>query len=435
MTKKTLILFIGLIVLAGIAGGAYWYFLMRTPDVGPINRNNNPSNNSGGFSPISRPVSQNNSTSTDITEPEASPTPTQTSTKNTPDTLRLISETPVGGYGMLTTATTTIIRWVDRGRGNVYETTGESNEISTLSNTILPRIYNSLWNKNITSFIGNMIDSEGNDYSTIFAELKLRPAEKSATTSTSTAISTVTKYELKGKELPQNIVTIAVSPKKDKIFFVVAGSDKGTGYVSTFDGKNIVKIFDTPVTEITADWPTEDSITINTKAASDMFGFMYKVDPKTGKWKKLVSGLPGMQTKMSHDGKYVIISASGSNRDVVTSVYNIQKNTGTSMLVKTMADKCVWGNQYKNIVYCAVPSQLPVATYPDDWYVGSVVTSDKIWQINADTGELHLVSSIVDKANRQIDAYNLILDEKDNYLLFTNKRDLSLWSLDLTATN
>lgn len=435
MTKKTLILFISLIVLAGIAGGAYWYFLMRTPDMGPGVGNQN-NTNGGGFSPITRPVNpQNTGTSTENIDTEGNTNSDQTPISSKPEILRMISETPVGGYGMVTTATSTIIRWIDRGRGNIYETRGEDNEINTISNTILPRIYSGLWNKTATAFIGNMLENDGSDYSTIFAELKLRPIEKNATTSTSTVVSTVTKYELKGKELPRNIITLAVSPKKDRIFFIVNESDRGKGYISSFDGKNIVKIFDTPVTQITADWPIEDSINLNTNPSSIMSGFMYKVDTKTGKWKKLVGGLPGMQTKMNHDGKYIIISASGSNNDVVTSIYNLQKSTGTNATLRTMADKCVWGNKYKNLVYCAVPSQLPRATYPDDWYKGSVVTSDKIWQINADTGEIHLISSIVDKADRQIDAFNLVLDDKDNYLLFMNKKDLSLWSLDLTATN
>jgi hypothetical protein len=73
------------------------------------------------------------------------------------------------------------------------------------------------------------------------------------------------------------------------------------------------------------------------------------------------------------------------------------------------------------------------ATYPDDWYKGTVSFVDKIWQVSATTGEVHLISSIVDTSDRIIDAFNLGLDEKDRFLIFMNKNDLSLWSLDLTA--
>jgi hypothetical protein len=103
--------------------------------------------------------------------------------------------------------------------------------------------------------------------------------------------------------------------------------------------------------------------------------------------------------------------------------------------VNTLADKCVWGNFYKEIVYCAVPSQPIAALYPDDWYKGNVSFTDKIWQINASTEEIHLVSPIVDQSDRTIDAFNLGLDTRDDFLFFMNKKDLSLWSFDLVSGN
>jgi hypothetical protein len=87
------------------------------------------------------------------------------------------------------------------------------------------------------------------------------------------------------------------------------------------------------------------------------------------------------------------------------------------------------------MVYCAVPSQPIKAIYPDDWYKGTISFIDKIWQSNATTGEIKLISSIVDTSDRVIDAFNLGLDPKDDFLIFMNKNDLSLWSLDLVSGN
>jgi hypothetical protein len=87
------------------------------------------------------------------------------------------------------------------------------------------------------------------------------------------------------------------------------------------------------------------------------------------------------------------------------------------------------------VVYCAAPSQPVDAVYPDDWYAGKISTLDKIWQINGATGEIKLISSFNDAPNRAIDAFNLGLDQKDNFLFFMNKNDLSLWSLDLVSSN
>src|SRR5262249_7678642 len=112
---------------------------------------------------------------------------------------------------------------------------------------------------------------------------------------------------------------------------------------------------------------------------------------------------------------------------------NVATGKGTDAIIRTLADKCVWGNFYKEIVYCAVPSEQIQAVYPDDWYTGDLSTVDKIWQVSAATGEVKLLSAIVDTADRVIDAFNLGLDDNDNFLLFMNKNDLSLWSLDLVA--
>ena len=87
------------------------------------------------------------------------------------------------------------------------------------------------------------------------------------------------------------------------------------------------------------------------------------------------------------------------------------------------------------MVYCATPGEPVLGLYPDDWYRGVISTADKIWQLSASSGEIHLVSSIVDQSDRVIDAFNLGLDPKDEFLFFMNKNDLSLWSLDLVVGN
>jgi hypothetical protein len=138
---------------------------------------------------------------------------------------------------------------------------------------------------------------------------------------------------------------------------------------------------------------------------------------------------------VSHDARYAIVSAAGNANNVVTYIYSIATSTATDAIIRTLADKCVWGNFYKDMVYCAVPFQPVSGTYPDDWYKGTLSTVDKIWQENAATGEVHLISSVFEQARTNIDAFNLGLDDKDNYLFFMNKLDLSFWSLDLVDSN
>ncbi len=460
---------------------SYWYFFVRAPST---TIETSTDSQPGGFTPFGRtPSNSGGGAGSDTNNNGDVATSTIQNNQIKIPTLRLLSDTPVGGYGAsttmvaiidpvissslpstTTTATTTkpktptkpvppkmksvtIIRWVDRGRGNIYEARGDNLDIITLSNTVVPKIYESVWNKNLTAFIASTFSDENSSVEGIYAELRARIIPKVATSTTNSSSTTqdnsittntptsLTPFELKGKNLPQNLVGYAVSPKKDRVFMFTNESGVGVGYTTTFDGKSITQIFTTPLTQVSVDWPEENTIAITTKGSSVERGYLYFVDLKTGVWRKIIGPLYGLSTKVSTDAKYVFISATGNAENVVASVYNVKDKKGTDAIIRTLADKCIWGNFYKEIVYCAVPSQPIKGAYPDDWYKGTLSTVDKIWQVNATTGEIKLVSSIVDTSDRVIDAFNLGLDEKDDFLIFMNKNDLSLWSLDLVANN
>lgn len=405
-----------------LAGFAYWYFFFHGPGsiITPSVTGGN--NSGGGFTPFGR-IGGNSGTSTSNNGNQNATTTPIVQVKIS--TLRRLSDTPIGGYAASTTASTTLVRWIDRGKGNVYELSENSTNVVTLSNTILPRVFESVWNKTMGAFIGVTLQAGANTSSLLYAQIL--PA--------STSTVSIAPYELRGRDLPDGIIAYAASPKRDKIFLLINESGKGVGYVANFDGKSMVKIFDTPLTKVNVDWPEENTIAITTKGSADIDGYLYFVNPKTGIWKKVLGPLPGLSSKVSHDAKNVIFSASVSSGGAVTGILNVAKNSSTDAVVRTLADKCAWGNFFKEVVYCAVPAQPSTDKIPDDWYKGTVLFIDKIWQINASTTEVHLVSSIVDQSDRVIDAFNLGLDDKDDYLFFMNKNDLSFWSFDLVAAH
>jgi hypothetical protein len=254
-----------------------------------------------------------------------------------------------------------------------------------------------------------------------------------STTVTTSATTNITPYNLKGKNLPANMLAYAVSPKGDKVFMLIKENGQSAGYLANFDGTSVSKIFVNPLTQVNVEWPEETTIAITTKGSASHAGFLYFVNTKTGLWKKILGPIYGLSTKVSRDAKYILASGTGKDQTVTTSIYSIGTTTPTDATLRTLADKCVWGNFYREIVYCATPAQQVNATYPDDWYRGNVTSSDKIWQLNVKTGDIRLVSSIFDKSDRLINAFNLGLDTRDDFLFFMNKDDLSFWSLDLNA--
>ncbi len=416
-----------------LAGAGYWYLFMNsgsgTSETDNTTSTQTPNN---GFVPFERspgtnintPTNPQVGTSTQVERP---------ATQTKIPTLRLLSNTPIGGYTSSTTASTTLVRWIDRGRGDVYEAKLDSLIVDTLSNTILPKVYESLWNKNATAFIGSMFKDKSDSTAVIYAELKVPAIAKSSTSTTSINPNTA-PYELKGKSFPDNMLAYAVSPKKDKIFMFINETGTGVGYISNFDGSSLTRIFDTPLTQVTVEWPEDNNIAITTKSSADQDGFLYFVSPKTGLWKKVLGPTLGLTTKVSHDARYVLVTNTSADKgELRTRFYDIVKNTDEEAVIRTISDKCVWGNFYKNMLYCGVPTKLPEGVYPDDWYKGKLSFSDNIWQMNATDGEVRLIFKLSDTLKAGIDTYNFGLDRNDNYLMFMNKNDLSLWSLDLVS--
>lgn len=439
--KTSTKLIIAVLILLAIAGGVYWYIFFY----GPGNNIQTPTNNNGtngGFIPLGDlggnggQTTNNTNNNSNIDEnPTSSSTPVVI--EKIP-ALRLLSENPIGGYGASTTASTTIVRWVDRGRGNIMEARSDTEEIITLSNTVLPKIYESIWNRNTNAFIGSLLSSNNDIPTIVYAKLNSQASStlsKTNPTSTTTEsdLTKLTPYFLRGKNLPTNTLNYAVSPKGDRLFMFIKESDQGVGYISNFDGTSVTKIFTQPVTQVNVDWPEENTIAITTKSSAKQHGFLYFVNPKTGIWKKIIGPVYGLSTKVSKDAKFVLISGSTNNQDIFTNIYSVGTTTPLDVSIKTLADKCAWGNFYKELVYCAIPSQPVSGIYPDDWHKGIITSYDKIWQINIKNSDIRQVSSLISQANKLINVFNLSTDPRDDFLFFMNKDDLSFWSLDLNG--
>jgi hypothetical protein len=412
--KKSTYISIVIVVIVIIVGLYYWFFLRN---VGGSAQNPKPESIIQGFNPFSRNtiiVTNNNSNNT-----KASTTNNIPISNNEPlAKLRKISETPVGGMS----ASSTVLRYVDRGLGHVFEIGATSTESEKISNTTIPRVYESYWNKNLNQVVFRYIKADSDNVVNFFGEIK---STKNASSSQDT-----TRYEIKGKFLSNTISQIAVSPKGDRIFTLNIEGGNGIGYISNFDETKRVKLFDTPMTQVKVEWPVEGFITLTTRASSASLGYMYIVDTKTGYISKILTGSNGFSAKPSLDLKKIVYSKA-INNSVKTYIYDISKGNTVETVFNTLPEKCVWSNNRKNEAYCAVPTSFKDGIYPDDWYKGNVSFIDQIWHINTDTGEVHMLANPLVVSDVMIDAINLKLDPKENNLYFINKYDLSLWVLDL----
>jgi hypothetical protein len=103
-------------------------------------------------------------------------------------------------------------------------------------------------------------------------------------------------------------------------------------------------------------------------------------------------------------------------------------NSGTKedVEIATLPEKCTWKKD--NIsVYCAVPNAPVSGSYPDEWYQGVASFNDFLFKTNIKTGGLDSLIQLKATDGKNMDVMGIKLSNDENYLIFQNKKDLSLW--------
>jgi hypothetical protein len=114
--------------------------------------------------------------------------------------------------------------------------------------------------------------------------------------------------------------------------------------------------------------------------------------------------------------------------------FNLNRESGlrNEMPFQILPEKCVWSRNNSEVLFCSVPSNPLVGDYPDIWYKGLTSFSDKIWSYSFETGETKLLADLETLSGEKIDAIDLELSSDESLLLFRNKKDFTLWTLELT---
>ena len=339
------------------------------------------------------------------------------------DKLRQISTDPESGFSIIDNPQTkqTDIHYILRANANIYEAYTDSLETKRLSITTIPKIYESLWFPDGQNLILRYLRDNTENIESF--SVKINPAT-----------TTLNEFEggIDGSFLPENITDLAINPLGDKIFYLTNSSGGASGYVSKPNGLNKKLLFTSSLTEWNISWPKEGTITFNTKPSANIAGYLYFLNSTTGDLNQILGGINGLTTKTNRVATEVLYSDSIRNTPRLY-LFNIKSGESKLLPWNTLPEKCIWSNVDDKIIYCAVPKAFPVGDYPDAWYQGLVNFTDDIWMVNTDTMVSTLIFDINKQTNNRLDATNLQLDKNDNYLFFTNKTDLTLWSLNLKS--
>ncbi|MFA6520112.1 MAG: hypothetical protein WCT44_00720 [Candidatus Paceibacterota bacterium] len=352
----------------------------------------------------------------DVPVPVTTTPPAETTTEETPPTTKAATETAKPTPPL--TEFVSALRYVDRATGNVYQTFADKIQERKFSTTTIPKVYEALFGNKGNSVIMRYLKGDDKTIITFVGNL---PEELLGG-------DTTENNEIKGAFLPEDVKDVSLLGDGSGLFYLFNVKENAVGATLNLTNNKKVQVFVSQFTEWLSLYPNNKIITLTTKPASSVPGYMYSVDTSgKGLMTQVLGNIRGLTTLMSPSGKLVLYGDSGLS----LGVYHTDTKVSDSVGVRTLPEKCVWGS-VSDILYCAVPTSTPSGTYPDSWYQGEVSFSDQIWKIDLATGTSTMIADPATVVGGEdIDGIKLMLDAEENYLFFVNKKDSFLWELGL----
>ena len=321
---------------------------------------------------------------------------TTTATKNTLNKLKTVEPT----YKVIPS-----LRFVEKATGHIYQMTISNRMQGKISNSTIPGVYETIFNNNADSIIYRYPSSDNKSITSFLSFI----GGKSSSF------------------LAPDIIAVSLSPDKNNFFTLTKNKSGVIGVTSSFDQTKSSKIFSSSFSEWLPQWVTEKSIYLTTKPSYLVEGSIFSLDIKNGTLYKIFGGVNGLTTLANNTGEGILFGAS-LNIGPKLNIFNTKDHTSFDLKTYGLPEKCVWSNDNIN-VYCAAPNKITGTQYPDFWYQGLVSFDDMFVKINTLTFEKSTLANSINET--PVDAVNMFLDKQENSLFFINKKDGTLWQLDL----
>ncbi len=413
MNKKTLIIISGVVVFLLVGVGIYFFLQKDAPGTSKV-RNLLPfglggsDTEVGPVTPPNNPVVNTSSEGVPIAE----------------NGLRKISDGPVSGSTMLVQGSTTLVRFMDRATGNIYEYDPLTNSKKRLTNTTIPKAVHVVWGLNANSFIAQTIKGD-------------LVSSYSGTIASSTASSTADSLrEVTGEYIPDDITSISFSPKKDSVFYLQKTNLGISGFIADKKGKNAKEVWRFPTNEWLLSWQTGDTAFISTKSSSGLESFLYTLNTRTGALSLVLGHIEGLLALPSPNSDQILFSESKTTSSALF-LYSVKQKISLPQPFTAFAEKCTWITNTKYT--CGVQLSGITGKMLDEWHMGlfsfddSLATYDTNQVQSDDLSENLKIIEIRDTDGKGIDVINLQTSADGRLLSFQNKKDLSLWVLPINT--
>lgn len=322
-----------------------------------------------------------------------------------------ITTTPVAGMGFA--ATSSRIYFVERATGNILIANPADSSVDRVTNTLFPKIHSAEFSGD-GSVVLRFLNSAGTKTTFVGAVA-------------STSIASSTPKGLLGKTLPPEVRATAVRPNMPQLFLISSNTDGGvTGATASWDMTGQKQIFVSALSSWQPFLLSDGSIYISQSPADDLVGYAFSIG-KAGELTSLVpGGAPGL-TILPKTGSTALIYGSSQNGVLSLFVKASGNAAPVRLPLRTLADKCVWSPENGLIAYCATPVSGTQGTFIENWYMGTVHTTDVWWRVDGSSGTVE--KFFTTDTSISLDVEHPIMDTSGAYITFINRRDGTLWLL------
>lgn len=379
-----------LVALILLLGGAWAYLLLNgSPEsVADLRQNL-----FGGSDPI---------VSTPTPTPIIASESTETRTIALGVPLLKVSDRAVAGAVIAPVASSTVLRYVEKGTGHIYEVSLETGVETRISNTTIPGAVRAIW---APSGRKTIIETD---------TLGARGSIYLGTLGTSTAGVIV---DLEG--LTDALDNVAFS-NTDTLFYTTIVSGETVGFARDLTQGSTVELFRVPFTESIVLWDIAGGGRhyAYTKPAFGFSGFLYEVG--SIQLRKVDAGIGLVAARLGN----VLLISKNRAQGTPTLMLNEVSGLGTFTSIPGSREKCAGST----VIYCGGSDQVGV-DFPVFWYQGTVSYDDTIYRIDPRDGAVTLELDPETIAREPLDVTDIFVGP-DGRVLFRNKVDDALWLLN-----
>jgi len=332
-------------------------------------------------------------------------------------------------------------RYISAENGNAFEVNIQNGEEKQLTNTTIPRIAIADWadsgNAVVLRYLEKSELSTSNIVKTYLGRLRLPLPSSSLPAATTAAQAGEQIGSMEVEFLPDDITALSVAPDGKNLFYLMKVPSGVSGSIINLGTKTTKEVFRNTFSEWLPQLLNNDNVILSSKPSGTIPGYSYRYVPETKALERLIRGKNGLTTLGNMSGSRILYGENTSQGTELGlySTLGFSGDEGTVFYEKaipfaTLPEKCAWLKDDIRVL-CGSFVNTPQGSIPDLWYQGVLSFSDTFWLADTDTGEIVFLADPETETGEEFDVVSPTISTKEDYFVFINKKDGTLWSLHL----